>query len=436
MKIRRIVGVTLIGSLGFAVACGDDDMPADSPAGSGGSLERCGDGKCSGGETRTTCPADCALAGAGSGGKGGVSGRGGGAGSAGKGQNNESGEGGVRDGAAGGMDGAASGAAGEGASGGSGNTSGAAGAEETGGAAGAPEMPGALGAPCNADRDCAENLTCLTRDGLLDGSGPPNGLCTIACFSSYDCATIEGTSRCLLFSQTEAYCVEGCALGNVEGTKCSNRSDFACAFSDIVPDGTYCDAQTREGCAPDLVCANTGQCMATYEGCVYGCRGDFDCTPGFCDFTTGLCQPEDSNKLPTGSPCELHAPDEPDPCDGYCYPSLPNYTIGVCRAKCTRLRDDTGCGWNGEGPADSACLLRALEDGVGVGDVGLCIGLCDCNADCPVEGELCVDPNLPAFKSTFGRNGVCHALWDGETLEDTFPSCEVPAAGGAGGQSG
>jgi hypothetical protein len=180
-----------------------------------------------------------------------------------------------------------------------------------------------------------------------------------------------------------------------------------------------------------------GYCVDVRHGCVYACRGDFDCAPGFCDFSTGLCSPEKSTGLALGSACETHAPDAPDPCNGYCFPEPPG-AGGVCRAQCAKGRDFTGCGWDGHGPADVACLFNAGTTAPADGDVGLCCGLCDCNADCPAEGDYCLDGTENGFspgfiKTTFGRNGFCAPLNAGDTLEQTIQEC-ASGTGGAGGQ--
>jgi hypothetical protein len=158
-------------------------------------------------------------------------------------------------------------------------------------------------------------------------------------------------------------------------------------------------------------------------GCVPNCGGDFDCATGtFCDFATGLCAPEEPSGLPIGSLCNPNA--GANPCNGFCQAKNEAGTEGTCAAFCTLAPGLYGCGWDGSAAADAACLyLTRLSSDPGIGDVGICGALCDCNADCAASGDRCVDESNGDILSVWGRTGYCRPLDTGESEADTFDAC-------------
>ena len=109
----------------------------------------------------------------------------------------------------------------------------------------------------------------------------------------------------------------------------------------------------------------------------------------------------------------------------------------------------SGCGWSGpdDGPAKTACLFATRVSGADTapGDVGLCGTLCDCNSECQLTGDVCIDESTdpmtgePAHlvKAFWGREGYCRPLASDETIANSIRTCPDGSTGegGAGGQS-
>src|SRR5262249_24745676 len=156
------------------------------------------------------------------------------------------------------------------------------------------------------------------------------------------------------------------------------RPDVACTLIGLVPrDGAVCetsdDCEETELCdSQDLVCGE----MVT--GCVPVCGADSECADGqFCDFTSGLCTDAKPTGLPLGSVCESNA--TPDPCNGFCLTGNSD-DEGQCSGLCAISTEGfTGCGFDGTGSAETACLFGtrvSVNGDVASGDVGLCGSLC------------------------------------------------------------
>lgn len=85
--------------------------------------------------------------------------------------------------------------------------------------------------------------------------------------------------------------------------------------------------------------------------------------------------------------------------------------------------------------------MVANNGGPGLGDLGLCIQLCDCNADCKTPGLVCSDfgtgPSAATIKSYLKRQGVCANPkgFQDAALDPGIPSCSAADAGigGTGG---
>jgi hypothetical protein len=297
-----------------------------------------------------------------------------------------------------------------------------------GGSAGAsPGGDGSLGASCASDLHCAPYLGCVTRtSGVLDGKSPAGGLCTLPCESDADCRVAAAGALCVAFGAdaSATFCLEGCRPGFAGEPKCHERTDLACTLLGLKPTDTACESS--DDCARTEVCA-TGEdpavCGEIVTGCAPNCGGDFDCAPGnFCDFATGLCAPDEPAGQPIGALCDPNAAS--DPCNGFCRTKDDSGTEGVCAAFCTLSPRLHGCGWDGSAPADAACLYRTrLSPDAGIGDVGICGALCDCNADCAAPDDRCMDESNGAIMSLWGRAGYCRPLETGESVADTFERC-------------
>jgi hypothetical protein len=322
---------------------------------------------------------------------------------------------------------------GGGSGGSSGGTAGKGGSSGTGGSA----PVAGFGRACTNDAACGDELlTCLTNTGLADG-GPAGGLCTRACTSDTQCLEISNNSFCVNFTETEAYCLEACTTGSIGVPKCQQRPDVACTLIGLIPNGQACSSSGD--CGVGELCSTTQECGAIVTGCVPNCGGDFDCGSGqFCDYATGFCTNTEPDGLAIGEPCTPPEDDtDPDPCQGFCIASDDERTEGFCTAFCTFNPTFSGCGWDGvSADPNAGCLFGTIlsPDDLGEGDVGICGTLCDCNDDCALSGERCVDESGGAINEIFGRNGYCRPLNTGETEADTFSTC--PGSGGTGGSGG
>jgi hypothetical protein len=188
---------------------------------------------------------------------------------------------------------------------------------------------------------------------------------------------------------------------------------------------------TSNDCLAAEVCAN-GRCEDIITACLPTCGGNFDCASGqFCDFSTGFCVPTAPGGLPLGALCDPTLPAESDPCNGFCLATDATSTEGTCSAYCAFSLELTGCGWNGTGAAEAACLFATVVSRDGAGgidlaesDLMLCGKLCDCNEDCPAAADLCFDENAgdPSFsiQALFGRAGYCRSPTETESEIDSI----------------
>jgi hypothetical protein len=324
---------------------------------------------------------------------------------------------------------------GGGGAGGSAGSGGGAGRGGTGGTGGTGSAQ--FGRACTQDAQCGTGLTCLTNNGLANG-GPANGLCTQACTSDTQCLEIASDAYCVAFSESESFCLQSCTTGSFGVPKCQQRSDVACTLIGLIPSGVACE--TTAECATGQLCSSSqpSQCGDIVTGCVPTCGGDFDCASNqFCDFGSGLCTNTQPSGLPIGAACTPPATDsDVDPCQGFCLSSDDAGTQGTCTAFCTFSSTFTGCGWDGVSKAEAGCLYSTiLSNGdLGAGDVGICGSLCDCNSECVLDSERCVDESEGDIMQIFGRQGYCRPLNTSETEADTFRTC--PGSSGAGGMGG
>jgi len=326
--------------------------------------------------------------------------------------------------------------------GGTGGTAGKGGTGGTGGTGGSGGIA-SFGRGCTTDASCGDPLlTCLTNNGLSDG-GPGGGLCTRACTSDTECLELALDSFCVPFTDTESFCLQGCTTGSLNVPKCQQRPEVACTLIGLIPQGQACTSSDQ--CAEGELCSSQTprQCGTIVTGCVPNCGGDFDCGSGqFCDFGTGFCVNEEPDGLPIGSPCTPPVGvNDPDPCMGFCMASDEARTEGVCTAFCTFNQALSGCGWNGATPdPDAGCLYSTIlsQGDLGEGDVMICGMLCDCNDDCALSGERCVDESGGTIESLFGRAGYCRPLDTaaGETEADSISTCPPGSSGGTGGTGG
>ena len=263
-----------------------------------------------------------------------------------------------------------------------------------GGVGGAP-VPRRLGRACASDAECGDGLFCATADSgeLMDGAGPARGLCTAECTNDGTvCWQFDPDAICYVVppetQPIRAFCFESCSFGPqglmaFDPNKCHGRQEVAC--SPLAISG-------RPTCLPQ-------------------CNSDQDCPSGrFCNPTTGLCHDVAVTGDPVGSKCDPGA----DTCRGECisFPFMNGGSTQMCFERCV-----TGalpaCGWNGPGtgPADAFCVYAYTEvlngGGPGLGDIGSCGQLCNCNSDCRNPDVQCEPINNAQFSQSVGKLGIC-----------------------------
>jgi hypothetical protein len=266
------------------------------------------------------------------------------------------------------------------------------------GAAGATGELGALGASCATTADCEAGLTCYTASSTeWGGMGPANGYCSLDCSADEAaCLALDPTGVCYPFSSGKAFCIPGCSFGPATQTtfdpnKCHARQDAACTPVVTFPGG---NKKVTPACFPR-------------------CNAGSDCNPNqHCDPQWGLCTAQAPTGKELGERCELGVTGE---CQGTCKPFLhPSGSIyaTACSESCTRGAMPN-CGFDGTKPADAYCYstLAVIVEagGPGVGDLGSCVELCDCNSDCASPDFVCRlwpadDAELGAV---VGRKGRC-----------------------------
>lgn len=279
-----------------------------------------------------------------------------------------------------------------------------------------------LGAACQQDSDCSDDLICLTdeSDALLEG-GPANGLCTTPCEA--ECGS---NGVCLSFSDTDAYCMPLCGLGdNVRD--CEGRPDMVC---DLLPApvGTACTSSAN--CSSGQACLS-GQCVIGIPVCLPKCATDSDCpSDRFCEPSLGECVDDEPQGLGIDESCDPMA--SSDECLGFCSVSNDAGDEGRCLQTCS-LGVYPACGSESADEGSAACLAALYPTDVAdIGDLGKCYGLCDCTSDCP-SGLACISfdteaVNLPESERR-GRAGFCDEELEGDDVLD----CGVNGAGGDSG---
>src|SRR5688572_21690099 len=167
-------------------------------------------------------------------------------------------------------------AAGSTASAGSaGATSGSGGSLPGGGSGGSSTSGvGTVGKACAATSDCAQGLECLTPSSTDLGGSPVGGLCTLPCAADTECIAVDPNAWCVGFSDTTAYCFEGCLFDNGGPAKCHDRLDFVCTGVDSLETEFACTSTAE--CGVNEVCVSN-ICTVVLTVCLPACGSDADC---------------------------------------------------------------------------------------------------------------------------------------------------------------
>jgi len=269
-----------------------------------------------------------------------------------------------------------------------------------------------LGAPCASDAACADGMVCANaKSNLFPIGSPANGLCTLPCMSTDECAAVEAGADCFNFGTKNApklYCLQGCVQGgNDQATldaKCQGRGDMICT---------------------DLHDPTTTTTPEPF--CLPHCSSDADCTSGlFCNKSSGFCSSTKHTGDPAGAPCDPSA--TTDTCEAFCLTTTAQGVTpakGVCAEFCSGLLD---CSYNGKTPG--GLCYGQLTETFGVLDLGYCLPSCSCSGECPIPGDLCRawTANQSSFKSDLGAPGLC--------VPDLAGSTELACSDGSAGAGG
>jgi len=282
-----------------------------------------------------------------------------------------------------------------------------------------------LGGSCDADADCPTGAFCLQNDShQLFGGAPPAGTCVAVCDPVSGCARFE-SATCIDVRDptadadgglsTGGLCFESCHVGGGAMTtavpKCHGRAQVACAPVENASDGAgYC----RPICATSGECL-TGVCDPARGVCVTSAPTD----PGF-----GLrCQatgPADGGAGSSGdagagadadavdagsdsSQADAAAAPRTLSCGGLCVGV--SGSSAVCSRRCLFGSTDECAPEISANRRRGGCLF--VTKGGGIGDLGYCAELCDCNGDCTETSFVCDAFDDANLEAAFARKGVC-----------------------------
>lgn len=256
---------------------------------------------------------------------------------------------------------------------------------------------GALGQRCDETADCDDpELECVTVDSKrMAGAGPAGGLCTRVCQVDADCQGWDENARCYRHDDlSTAFCFESCTRNDFSSLqlpedRCHGRDDMACAAAEL--------GLSRALCWP--MCTSDDQCGDQY------CNKDFG----------GLCHEEPRTGEVFASECDHTV--VPTTCDGFC--SWYSNEMGQCSELCI-IGTPGACGAVDGEKAEAACLGSFNGGGRGLGDLGSCLELCSCDADCSTPGWLCRTSSLAG---AYGARGTCYPA---DYVPQSIPECVVP----------
>ena len=251
-----------------------------------------------------------------------------------------------------------------------------------------------VAAPCTKDEECGPDLRCwsATTRGLFSiQGGAAGGYCTRACRVDADCSSLDLAAGCLLNQAAVPICARRCLTHAPRAgeQKCLDRPDLGCYSLGVEPQAFNPLGREEGACSPV-------------------CRTDAECPGGFCDPLTRICIDARSAGAGVGAPCRTAGD-----CAGNICLATPTGS-GVCSVNC--VFGTRGCGYEEQAESPGAvCALPGDGSLGGVGDVALCLELCDVSSDCSHPDAVC-RLDAPAA----GRAGYCD-----------FPLAATPDAGAA-----
>ena len=274
--------------------------------------------------------------------------------------------------------------------------------------------------------------------GEVDMGPPPDSELFGECILDSQCQATMGPSA---FCRTgaEGWPKGHCTLPCADRGPCDDGRLFHHCVDLFDGGQTVCEeaCQNSTDCRPSYVCVAKGQIEPSrpdFGVCVGYCQTDEDC--GFesdCNPYAAQCLPE--GEVPTvggrtGDPCESE-----DAClSGICQPEISSGTAtgwngGMCLANCALEP-----GWNsndlyfGDALPTDACpdgnVCYPTGD-LAAGSPGVCIQVCDSDADCRVSDGYGCDKN--GLSGKVFTNGVCFPI---DCLDPASPcpsgfSCET-----------
>jgi hypothetical protein len=78
------------------------------------------------------------------------------------------------------------------------------------------------------------------------------------------------------------------------------------------------------------------------------------------------------------------------------------------------INPDAGCGWDGFGQAQAACMKDFVPGVADLGDMGQCVQLCGCQAPCFDLDMVCAPNPSPALVGKWGKAGYCKFKLEGD----------------------
>ena len=262
-----------------------------------------------------------------------------------------------------------------------------------------------LGTSCSTDQDCPKKAQCLTTDSTSWlGGAPPEGICVADCSEDDQVCDEFANTTCIESLRegaepsgtgiTRAMCLPSCSPkdGSLKEPSCS-----------AVP-GTLCEPLSEDG---------TGVCRPM-------CSFDSQCASKHCDLQLGVCVSEATNYgTAFGNACTT----DNHTCNGVCLTLSSGYE--VCSNRCT-FGSRSPCDGVAGSLIASACAYGTF--GGGLGDLGYCAQLCDCDDDCAHEKFLCETFTDESVRTALGHQGLCTAPIDstGAKHEGTFCGTTTP----------